>query len=120
MILTASGKPKPVPLGLLVAKRVNASRCTSEDMPHPESDTLTVTSAPWTSALISIGFRESISRYDSIAFIKILVRASISFPPGLYETLEEIAKKKKVSLAWVVRDAAEKYVTENGTLLRGK
>jgi metal-responsive CopG/Arc/MetJ family transcriptional regulator len=38
------------------------------------------------------------------------VRASISFPPDLYETLEEIAKQKKVSLAWVVRDAAEKYV----------
>jgi predicted DNA-binding ribbon-helix-helix protein len=38
------------------------------------------------------------------------VRASISFPPGLYDTLEEIAKRKKVSLAWVVRDAAEKYV----------
>jgi len=40
------------------------------------------------------------------------VRASISFPPGLYETLEEIAKQKKVSLAWVVRDAAEKYIAE--------
>ncbi len=39
------------------------------------------------------------------------VRASISFPPALYETLEEIAKQKKVSLAWVVRDAAEKYVS---------
>jgi metal-responsive CopG/Arc/MetJ family transcriptional regulator len=38
------------------------------------------------------------------------IRASISFPPDLYETLEEIAKEKKVSLAWVVRDAAEKYV----------
>jgi metal-responsive CopG/Arc/MetJ family transcriptional regulator len=38
------------------------------------------------------------------------VRASISFPPDLYETLEEIAQRKKVSLAWVVRDAAEKYV----------
>jgi metal-responsive CopG/Arc/MetJ family transcriptional regulator len=38
------------------------------------------------------------------------VRASISFPPALYETLEEIAKQKKVSLAWVVRDAAERYV----------
>ena len=38
------------------------------------------------------------------------VRASISFPPDLYETLEEIAKQKKVSLAWVVRDAAEKYI----------
>jgi metal-responsive CopG/Arc/MetJ family transcriptional regulator len=40
-----------------------------------------------------------------------LVRASISFPPNLYEALEEIAKQKKVSLAWVVRDAAERYLT---------
>ena len=38
------------------------------------------------------------------------VRASITFPPDLYETLEQLAKQKKVSLAWVVRDAAEKYV----------
>jgi metal-responsive CopG/Arc/MetJ family transcriptional regulator len=38
------------------------------------------------------------------------VRATISFPPDLYETLEELAKQKKVSLAWVVRDAAEGYV----------
>jgi metal-responsive CopG/Arc/MetJ family transcriptional regulator len=40
------------------------------------------------------------------------VRASIRFPPDLYETLEELAKQKKVSLAWVVRDAAEKYVAD--------
>jgi metal-responsive CopG/Arc/MetJ family transcriptional regulator len=40
------------------------------------------------------------------------VRASISFPSTLYETLEEIAKQKKVSLAWVVRDAAEKYIAD--------
>lgn len=40
------------------------------------------------------------------------VRASISFPPDLYETLEEIAREKKVSLAWVVRDAVERYVAE--------
>jgi len=38
------------------------------------------------------------------------VRASISFPPDLYDILEEIAKQKKVSLAWVIRDAAEKYI----------
>jgi metal-responsive CopG/Arc/MetJ family transcriptional regulator len=41
---------------------------------------------------------------------KVAVRASITFPPDLYETLEEIAQQKKVSLAWVVRDASEKYV----------
>lgn len=40
------------------------------------------------------------------------VRASISFPPDLYDTLENIAKQKKVSLAWVVRDAAERYVAD--------
>jgi len=38
------------------------------------------------------------------------VRASISFPPDLYQTLADLAKEKKVSLAWVVREAAEKYV----------
>jgi hypothetical protein len=36
------------------------------------------------------------------------VRASITFPPDLYETL---AKQKKVSLAWVARDAVEKYIS---------
>ena len=40
------------------------------------------------------------------------VRASITFPPDLYETLEQLAKQKKVSLAWVVRDAAECYVAD--------
>jgi hypothetical protein len=38
------------------------------------------------------------------------VRASISFPPNLYVDLAKLAKQKKVSLAWVVREAAEKYV----------
>ena len=47
------------------------------------------------------------------------VRASISFPPALYETLEDIAKEKKVSLAWVVRDAAEKYVAGGAKERRG-
>jgi hypothetical protein len=37
-------------------------------------------------------------------------RASIAFSRELYRALEELAKPKKVSLAWVVRDAAEKYV----------
>lgn len=38
------------------------------------------------------------------------VRASISFPPAIYQALENIAKRKKVSLAWVVREASEKYI----------
>ena len=37
-------------------------------------------------------------------------RASVSFPRELYKSLEQIAQEKKVSFAWVVREAAEKYV----------
>jgi len=37
-------------------------------------------------------------------------RASVSFPTEVYQELERIAESKKVSLAWVVREAAEKYV----------
>jgi predicted DNA-binding protein len=47
------------------------------------------------------------------------VRATISFPPEVYETLESIAKEKKVSLAWVVREATEQYITDKWPLLKG-
>jgi hypothetical protein len=40
------------------------------------------------------------------------VRASITFPSDLYETMEQIARQKKVALAWVVWDRAEKYAAE--------
>jgi predicted DNA-binding protein len=48
------------------------------------------------------------------------IRASISFPPDVYETLGVIAKEKKVSLAWVVREAAEKYIADKWPLLKGQ
>lgn len=44
------------------------------------------------------------------------MRATISFPPDLYATLEKIAKQKKVSLAWVVREASEKYLADKWPL----
>jgi metal-responsive CopG/Arc/MetJ family transcriptional regulator len=47
-------------------------------------------------------------------------RISITFPPDLYQTLEVIARDKKVSLAWVVRDAAEKYVVADQKPASGK
>jgi len=47
------------------------------------------------------------------------VRASISFPPDVYETLEVIAKEKRVSLAWVVRAAAEQYIADKWPLFGG-
>jgi len=48
------------------------------------------------------------------------VRATISFPPEVYEILEVIAKEKKVSLAWVVREAAEKYIGDKWPLFKGQ
>lgn len=44
-------------------------------------------------------------------------RASASLPPDIYQTLQDIAKQKKVSVAWVIRDAAEKYIAEQWPLL---
>jgi metal-responsive CopG/Arc/MetJ family transcriptional regulator len=46
------------------------------------------------------------------------VRASVSFPSDLYESLEEIARHKKVSLAWVIREAAERYAVVERALLK--
>ena len=46
------------------------------------------------------------------------VRASISFPPEVYRTLENIAKEKKVSLAWVVREAVDTYLGEKWPLFK--
>jgi metal-responsive CopG/Arc/MetJ family transcriptional regulator len=46
-------------------------------------------------------------------------RASVSLPPDIYQTLQDIARQKKVSVAWVIRDAAEKYIAEQWPLLKG-
>ena len=45
------------------------------------------------------------------------VRAWISFQHEVYETLDAIAKEKRVSLAWVVRDAAEKYIGDSWPII---
>lgn len=44
-------------------------------------------------------------------------RASASLPPEIYSTLQDIARQKKVSVAWVIRDATEKYINEQRPLL---
>ncbi len=46
-------------------------------------------------------------------------RASITFPPDLYKTIEALAKEKKVSIAWIVREAVEKYVGDKWPLFAG-
>jgi len=45
------------------------------------------------------------------------IRASVSLPQELHAELERIARDKRVSLAWVMRDAAEKYVADQWPLL---
>ena len=45
-------------------------------------------------------------------------RLSVTIPIETYDSLERIARKKKVSLAWVVRDAAERYVSDEHPLFR--
>jgi predicted DNA-binding protein len=43
-------------------------------------------------------------------------RVSITFPAEHYTALERIAKKKRVSTAWVVREAVQKYLEPEATL----
>ena len=44
-------------------------------------------------------------------------RVSVTFPPELYATLVDLARKRKVSVAWIVRDAAEQYVAAQPALV---
>lgn len=40
------------------------------------------------------------------------VRASVSFPEDQYVELDRIAQERRVSLAWVVRDAVQTYLVQ--------
>lgn len=57
--------------------------------------------------------KHSVNRIDP----QTTVRASVSLPSSLHAELERIARNKKVSLAWVIREAAEKYVADQWPLL---
>ena len=45
-------------------------------------------------------------------------RVSVSFDATDYEELRKIAVEKRVSLAWVVRDAVAAYIFRRGPLFR--
>lgn len=45
------------------------------------------------------------------------VRTSVSFDAEQYAEIERIAKAKKVSVAWVVREAVEQYIEAQWPLL---
>lgn len=44
------------------------------------------------------------------------VRLSVSLSPEQYEYLERVAKRQRVSLAWVVRDAILRYMDAEAPL----
>jgi len=56
-------------------------------------------------------------RKPKAAASKQLKRMSVGFPPELFQMLQQIADQQKVSVGWVVRDAAEKYVSDRWPLL---
>jgi hypothetical protein len=43
-------------------------------------------------------------------------RVSVTFPPDHYAALERMAKEKRVSIAWVVRDAVQRYLEPTRSL----
>jgi hypothetical protein len=51
---------------------------------------------------------------------EVKVRVSIGFPVEIHETLGKIAKEKKVSLGWVVREAVDQYLADKWPLFAGK
>ena len=50
---------------------------------------------------------------------EVTVRTSVTVPKPHYQELERIAKGKRVSLAWVVREAIENYVAGQTPLFGG-
>ena len=46
------------------------------------------------------------------------MRVTIGFSPDMHGTLKRLARDKKVSLAWVVRDATDMYVAEKWPLFK--
>jgi hypothetical protein len=52
--------------------------------------------------------------------VKPSVRTTVSIPAQNYAELEELAERKKVSVAWVVREAVAQYVQSESHLFRWK
>ena len=48
------------------------------------------------------------------------VRTTISLPTDDYLELEALARQHRVSVAWVIRDAVQKYLDTQSPLVRAK
>lgn len=47
-----------------------------------------------------------------------MTRTSVSLPAGDYAELERVARQQRVSVAWVIRDAVTRYLTDRNPLFR--
>jgi predicted transcriptional regulator len=47
-------------------------------------------------------------------------RITVTVPPDDYEQVCRLAKARKVSNAWIIRDAVEKYIQADAPLFAGK
>lgn len=50
---------------------------------------------------------------------KTTVRTSVTVSESDYREIERIAERKKVSVAWVMRDAVQQYLTREFPMFRG-
>jgi predicted DNA-binding ribbon-helix-helix protein len=48
------------------------------------------------------------------------VRTTVSLPAADYEQLEHLARQKKVSVAWIVREAVDRLLASEAPLFRQK
>ena len=46
------------------------------------------------------------------------VRTTVSIPKDDYSEIERLAERKKVSVAWVVREAIDRYLASESPLFR--
>ena len=44
---------------------------------------------------------------------------SVTLPPDHYREMQQVAAKKKVSMAWVIRDAVDRYLAEQNAPISG-
>jgi hypothetical protein len=47
------------------------------------------------------------------ASAKRATRITVTLPPDCYETVVRLAKQKRVSTSWVVRDAVDRYLQDD-------
>jgi predicted DNA-binding protein len=52
--------------------------------------------------------------------VKRIVRASISVPEEQYAEIQRLATAKKVSTAWIVREAIDKYLADQHPLFASR